>query len=80
MIIGRAQRTASMSTEHQIIGLGISSLYGQPEDPKDRRSRGGGLKHSKYREEKMERVKRIELSTSTLARLRSTPELHPPGR
>ena len=25
----------------------------------------------------MERVKRFELSTSTLARLRSTPELHP---
>jgi hypothetical protein len=27
--------------------------------------------------QRLERVKRFELSTSTLARLRSTPELHP---
>ena len=30
--------------------------------------------------QRLERVKRFELSTSTLARLRSTPELRPLGR
>jgi hypothetical protein len=37
----------------------------------------GEIKLSKHSREKLERVKRFERSTPTLARLCSTPELHP---